>query len=64
MGISSLIWQFITAVDNEDISYHGLIESKRWPHVSNVVKEMLTLPRGPLLEADVEVEILLYLYYG
>lgn len=45
------------AVEDEDISYHGSIESKRSRHVTDFAKGMLDVPNGPLVEADVYIGI-------
>lgn len=55
------------AVNGDYITYYGFyrtIESKRTRHVSALAKGMFALPSGPFVEADVDVCIWRYRYYG
>lgn len=66
-ALSSRVWRYLIAVKEEDIKYYGrdrTIEAKCTRHVSEVVKGMLALSSGPLVEADVDVDIWMYRYYG
>lgn len=55
------------AVSDGDITYYSLertIDAKRSRHVFEVAKGMIDLPSGPLAEADADVDIWRYCYYG
>lgn len=65
--LSSRVWWSIIAVEDDDIMYNGrdrTIEAKRSCHMAEVSKGMLEPPSGPLVDADVDVYIWRYRYYG
>ena len=64
-ALSSRVWRDVIAVDDADLSYFGSSTSKMSRHVAEVMKGMVALPSGPLVEeADVDVDIWRYRYYG
>lgn len=57
----------MTAVSDEEITYYcrdRMMLAKRSRQVSEVSKAMLALQSGRLVEADVDVNISCYHYYG
>lgn len=55
------------AISEDDSTNYGLVitvESKRSLSVLEVSKGMLAIPNGPLVEADEDVDICSYRYFG
>lgn len=54
---STQVCRLLIAVKDDDITYYGTTEAKRSRHVAEVARGMLAFPSGPLVEADVDVDI-------
>lgn len=54
----------IIAVDDVDLKYNGYTDAWKSLHVEDVVKTMLSLVGGLLVEDGVDVDLWRYRYYG